>query len=275
MKPSYEIMTVDNIRYIRIPELMAAGLNHLFTTIDMNMRVNEHEENEEVAENLEKIYQAMDIYPEQFYFMDQKHSDWVSIVDEPELGRKYKFGHRNIGVDGLITAQKNYVLASTEADCVPIIFYDPVKKVQANIHSGWKGTFSRISRRAIKNMKMAYDVDPADLIVGVGPHIAAESYEIKDDVGDLFYGTFSEVDQFISYSNGRMLLDLEKAIEISLIEEGILKEHIYTVGLDTYAKKELLHSYRRDQEDSNLSACITTMLQPGEHFEPEIPETIE
>ena len=186
MQQSYEIITVDNIRYLRIPELYNQGLNHLFTSIDMNMKVTDSKEDRQVEKNLTKIYEVMDILPEQYYFMDQKHTDWVSIVDEVELGRKYNFGHRAVGVDGLITSQHNFVLSSSEADCVPVLLYDPVKKVQANLHSGWKGTLAKISQMAIKNFQLAYQVDPANLIVGIGPHIARESYEIQYDVADLF-----------------------------------------------------------------------------------------
>lgn len=272
MKLSHEVITVDGIRYIRIPELLEAGLNHVFTTIDMNMRVRDNAEDKKVEENLEKIYKAMDIYPEQYYFMEQKHTDWVAIVDEPELGRKYDFGYRNMGLDGLITSQKTYVLASTAADCVPIIFYDPIKRIQANVHSGWKGTFSRIARKALQHMNTAYEVDPADVLVGIGPHISTESYEIKDDVADLFYGAFLDVDEFLFEKDGKINLDLEKAILLTLEGEGVLSENIYSVGLDTFEEKDLLHSYRRDKKDSDLSACITTMLQPGEYFEPEEEE---
>ncbi len=270
MQRSSEIFTLNDKRFIRIPKLQEAGLNHLFTSIDMDMRITDNAgEDQKVAANLTEIYQALDISPEQYYFMGQEHTDWVSIVDQPELGRKYKFGHRAMGVDGLITAQHYYVLSSSAADCVPILMYDPVKKVQANIHSGWKGTLAKIAERAIKNMKLAYGVDPANVLVGIGPHIGCPSYEIQYDVADFYYGAFSNYQEIIfKDSDDRMTLDLEKAIETTLLASGVLPENIYTAGLDTFAESDLLHSYRRDKESSGLSAAVSTMMEPGEYFIP-------
>ncbi len=265
---SQEIVTVNQRRYIRIPKLIEAGLNHVFTSIDMDMRVTDSEADAKVADNLQNIYQDMRIYPEEYYFMKQEHTDWVSIVDEPCLGRKYDFGYRVMGVDGLITRQHNYVLCSTEADCVPVLIYDPVQKAQANVHSGWKSTLHKISERAIKYMKMAYDTDPADLIIGIGPHIARSCYEVQHDVSDLFSGVFPNYDEIILHDeSGKMTLDLAKAIETTLLDIGVLPENIYTTDLNTFAEKDLLHSFRRDQEDSGLMATISTLMQPGEYDE--------
>ena len=53
--------------------------------------------------------------------------------------------------NGLITNEKNLLLCTVEADCVPVYFYDPVKEVIAMVHSGWKGTVKRISEVTIQN----------------------------------------------------------------------------------------------------------------------------
>ncbi|NLJ71206.1 MAG: polyphenol oxidase family protein [Clostridiaceae bacterium] len=268
MTESHEIITVDNIRYIRIPELLQAGLNHVFTTIDLDMRPETSKFNQCFAENLEKIYQAMEIEPSQFYFMEQEHSDWVSIVDEKELGRKYPFGHRAMGIDALVTSQRHFALCSTVADCAPVLLFDPVQKVQANIHSGWKGTLAKISSKAVKNMVMRYQTDPADIIVGIGPHIERENYEIQDDVIELFYGGFANYEEIIFVDeNGKRTLDLRKAIASTLIKDGVQKENIYYVGLSTFAESDLLHSYRRDGENYGSNSAVSSMMLPGEIIE--------
>lgn len=268
MLVSREIITVNQRRYIRIPKLIEAGLNHVFTSIDIDMKVTDSEADGQVADHLQNIYQDMQIYPEEYYFMKQEHTDWVSIVDEPHLGRKYDFGYRVMGVDGLITAQHNYVLCSTEADCVPVLIYDPVRQAHANVHSGWKSTLHKITERAIKYMKMAYETDPADLLIGVGPHIHHACYEVQHDVSDLFSGVFQNYDEIILHDeNGKMTLDLAKAIETTLLDAGVLAENIYTADLNTFAEKDLLHSFRRDQETSGLMGTLSTLMQPGEYYE--------
>ncbi len=269
MKSSQEIIEINQRKYVRIPKLIEAGLNHLFTTIDMDMRVTDSEKDAKVAENLQKIYQDMQIQPEEYYFMKQEHTDRVSIVDKPKLGREYDFGYRVMGVDALITSQYHYVLGSTEADCVPILLYDPVKKAHANIHSGWKSTLHKIVSRTIDYMKLAYQTNPEDLIVGIGPHIACDDYEIQNDVGDLFKGVFSNHEEIILQDQGgRMTLHLEKAIETTLLDRGVLEENIYSANMNTFGNKELLHSFRRDQSESGLMATISTLMQAGEAYIP-------
>ncbi|HZJ68639.1 MAG TPA: peptidoglycan editing factor PgeF [Candidatus Eisenbacteria bacterium] len=268
MTESYEIITVDGVRYIRIPELLEAGLNHVFTTSDLNMTTTGPDVAERLTTNLEKVYEAMEIYPSQFYFMEQRHTDWVSVVDEEELGRKQSFGHRTMGMDGLITSQHEFALCSTAADCVPVLLYDPVKKVHANIHSGWQGTVKKIAQRAIKNMKLAYDIDPKNLIIGIGPHIAREDYEIQDNVAELYHGVYPNHHEIIFKSeDGKRTLDLAKAIETTLVNEGVLKENIYNVNLNTYKETELLHSYRRQADEVESMAAISSLLQAGEYVE--------
>ena len=67
-------------------------------------------------------------------------------------------------MDGLITDKKDNVLSLTFADCTPLYFYDPVKNVIGNVHSGWKGTYQEIAKMAVKSLVQNYDINPKDLI---------------------------------------------------------------------------------------------------------------
>ena len=83
----------------------------------------------------------------------QAHTDKIYNVDG--------FGNNNIldtlePCDGIITNKKNIVLATTNADCILLLFFDPVKKVIANIHSGWRGTLQQISVKTINEMQKKY-----------------------------------------------------------------------------------------------------------------------
>ena len=88
----------------------------------------------------------------------QKHTSNVKCIDQvvPQLTLK--------DVDGLITDKTNITLVTTNADCILFSFYDPVKKVIANVHSGWKGTLQRISVETVKKMKEDYGCEPKDII---------------------------------------------------------------------------------------------------------------
>ena len=65
---------------------------------------------------------------------------------KPELcSEKYK------ETDGLITNKPKTMLATTNANCILLLFYDPIKNVIANTHSGWKAnTFIQSRRRKLR-----------------------------------------------------------------------------------------------------------------------------
>ena len=71
-------------------------------------------------------------------------------------------------VDGLITNKENISLVTTNADCILFLFYDPVKKVIANVHSGWKGTFQKIAEKALLKMINCYRCSPEDIEIYIG-----------------------------------------------------------------------------------------------------------
>ena len=88
--------------------------------------------------------------------------------------------------DGLITNKKDLILSTTNADCILLLFFDPVKKVIANTHSGWKGTLKRISVKTVKKMKEEYGCNASDIICCICPSIRKCHFEVEKDVKDLF-----------------------------------------------------------------------------------------
>ena len=74
-------------------------------------------------------------------------------------------------VDGLVTDVPGICLVTFYADCVPLFFVDPVKKVIGLSHSGWRGTVKRMGQVTVDAMKEAFGTKPEDLIACVGPSI--------------------------------------------------------------------------------------------------------
>ena len=63
--------------------------------------------------------------------------------------------------DALITAQPGLLLAAQSADCVPILLADPVRRVAAAIHAGWRGTLARIAAKTVGRMRLECGTRPA------------------------------------------------------------------------------------------------------------------
>jgi len=96
-------------------------------------------------------------------------------------------GHREVdGYDALVTGQKDITLLIKIADCAPILFFDPRTGTIATVHAGRRGTEQGIARLMTEYLKRKYAVNPADLLVGIGPSICVNCYQI-DRTKDLHY----------------------------------------------------------------------------------------
>lgn len=162
------------------------------------------------------------------------------------------------GYDGMITDCDHTLLCTVEADCVPVYIYDPVKKAAAMVHSGRKGSAELISVNAVRLMQSQYASDPAEMVIAFGPCICKDCYEVGGEVLSEFYENFSqnEIESFaISKGNDKYLLDIKKAIKISLIKEGILEKNIIDNTPCTFESDNLC-SYRRDHGKDRMLTAI-------------------
>ena len=78
----------------------------------------------------------------------QVHGSRVAIIDRPWMTREELEGY-----DAFITNLSGVAIGVRTADCVPILLYDPVRRVIAAVHSGWKGTVLKISQGVIDRME--------------------------------------------------------------------------------------------------------------------------
>ena len=90
------------------------------------------------------------------------------------------------GILGLMTNSSGKVLCTCYADCVPLLFFDPVKNVIASVHSGWKGTIKLIGQETVFNMVNEYGSKVEDILVGIGPSIGPCCFEVQEDTYEQF-----------------------------------------------------------------------------------------
>lgn len=151
--------------------------------------------------------------------------------------------------DGLIGGHGE-VLVIKSADCLPVIVYDNIKECIAAVHSGWKGTANSIVKEAITKM-LSLGSSAADLKVYVGPHIQKTSFEVMDDVKNVFEKNFKYKDIILKKDEEHYLIDLGRVVSLDAISMGVKEENIYVSSLDTVTDKRF-HSYRRDKKDYGL-----------------------
>ncbi len=100
------------------------------------------------------------------------------------------------------------------ADCVPLFFLDPSKKVIGIAHSGWKGTAGKIGKKMIQRMNQEFCCRPEEILTYIGPAICEKCYEVEEDVTRFFEKDFF----YEGASQGKYQLDLCKANYFMLLQ---------------------------------------------------------
>lgn len=178
----------------------------------------------------------------------QRHSANVQVVTRKEAGRHVFYRPDPMVIaDGIITAEPGYMISSMESDCTPVYLLDPVRRVIGMVHSGWKGTAALISVKAVQLMEKEFGSRPEDVMIAFGPCICRDCYEVGEDLILPFSENFSEEERrefFRPKIGGKYLLDVNRAITISLVREGVREENIRSCGRCTYHETEF-YSHRR------------------------------
>ncbi len=256
----YKIVTKDNHRYVVIPELKNYGLNLCITTKDMDIGLKTNGDVDSINNNFDMIFDFMGVKPKERYSGYQVHGSNIECITNLNQGSFYDTGKVVYDTDGLITNIEGIALISRFADCTPVILFDPVKRVQANIHSGWKGTLQRIGAVGVDLMVDKYDSNPEDIIAILGPTIGEYDFEVESDVADQFKEEFDFHNDIIRQKNDiKFLIDLHTTNKRILLEKGIKEENLTIVDLSTFANEDLLHSYRRDKADFGLMGAVSIL----------------
>ncbi|MCQ2186130.1 MAG: peptidoglycan editing factor PgeF [Bacteroidales bacterium] len=177
----------------------------------------------------------------------QVHDNNVACVENPELTREDLEGF-----DALITSNPECAIAVRTADCIPILLYDPVKRVVAAVHSGWKGTVKRITAKCIFRMRMQYKCNPEDIRAVIGPGISVDSFQVGNEVVDTFKAADFDISKIYRWDGpkgdepmkGGHHLDLFKANRMILEEAGLRSENIQVSGIDTYTDDSFFSARR-------------------------------
>ncbi|MBQ7563979.1 MAG: peptidoglycan editing factor PgeF [Lachnospiraceae bacterium] len=182
---------------------------------------------------------------------NQRHTDRVLTVGTEDSGYGVTRPHTKEPFDAMITKDQGLVLCVHTADCVPIVFLDPVGRAAGIAHSGWVGTAGRIAGKTVRKMAEEFGCRPENILCAMGPYNHSCCYEVGEDVLERFSETFSDAEcaQLFSKKDepGKYLLDLGRGVSLSLRKEGVDPEKIYDSGYCTY-HTSLFSSWRRSRD---------------------------
>ena len=178
----------------------------------------------------------------------QVHGSRVAVVDRPGMTREELEGY-----DAFVTNLPGVAIGVRTADCVPVLLHDPVRRAVAAVHAGWKGTVLHIVQAAVDALRQEYGCSPSDLKAVIGPSIGPDSFQVGEEVAEMFKEAGFPMDEIWSFRgagdgspmSGGHHVDLWKANRWLLEQAGVPRENIQTAGIDTYTA-EAFFSARRE-----------------------------
>lgn len=234
-------------------KLSDLGLANLVGGSKYNFRYKT--QNKKVIEDVKDLLLEMKEEPSMIYSAFQDHTDHVKVPDM-ENTVKFAYGRIILNTDAMVTNEKNVALLIKMADCTPIILFDPVKKVQAVVHSGWRGTCKEISAKAAAKMESTFDCGRENIYAYIGPTISIEDYEVGEEVYKAFE-KFTNRDSFFEKKcSGKYHLNMKQANLDVLLRAGIKDENIELERESTFGNPHL-HSARYEGENYGLNAIIS------------------
>ena len=266
----------DDIEYLQFKRLLeydniilhcySLGTKVNFKTGNLNGKIPEKDYNKTIID-YKNLCDSMGCDYRNLVKGIQRHTNNVKSVygkinkDKPDFNlEEYE------NIDSLITNKPNLILSSTSADCISLLFFDPVKKVIANTHSGWKGTIRRISIKTVEKMIEEFACKKEDIIVCICPSIRKCHFEVDKNVKDMFLEEFKELGkenlkEIIEekISNRKWNIDTVLINKIILKNIGIKEENIIDSKICTMCNPKSLHSYRAEKENYGLNTALIVL----------------
>ena len=204
------------------------------------------DDTEHFTQNQQILCDKLGIDSEKLIIPFQTHGTEIREIDEAffQLSTHEKAEYL-YGVDALITQLPKVCIGVTTADCLPILFFEPIQKVIDVAHAGWRGTCARIAEKIVNILIDKFNCNPSDIRIVIGPSISVEVYEVGKEVVEDFENAGFDLSEIVEIRNNAYFLNLWKANQQLVEKVGILSEHIEIVGICTFTEYERFFSARR------------------------------
>ncbi|XP_015666570.1 laccase domain-containing protein 1 [Protobothrops mucrosquamatus] len=167
-----------------------------------------------VKENLRRLSQAAGFNPDMYHSMKVNHANDVWVMGRPQP-KSY---------DGIVTDQRGVTVAAPGADCIPLLFADPVRKVCGAAHSGWQGTLLGVSMAVVTAMVTEYGCKVKDILVVLGPSVGPCCFTLPKESARDFY----KIDPTCvrCFESPNPYVDIRRATRLLLEAGGVLPVNI-------------------------------------------------
>jgi YfiH family protein len=220
-----------------------------FDTLNLSHTTGDNAAN--VAVNLQRLHDALALDAMATVCASQAQADRVAIVSARHCGTCVT------GVDALLTNEPSVPLLLRFADCVPILFFDPVQRAIAVTHAGWRGTVTQIAAKTVQAMRDAFGTRPRDLIACIAPSIGPCCYRVSDDVIARVRAAFDNADELLIPHDGGAHFDLWQANARQLRAVGV--EQIEIAQICTAHRTDEFYSWRAESGNTGRFGALVAM----------------
>lgn len=228
----------------------------------LNLGAARGDEPAHVAENFRRFCAAVGADPAGLVKNHQVHSGLIRRAG-PADRLSDPAAPGTAQADGLITDQPGVCLTIFSGDCIPVLLYDPVRRVIAAAHAGWRGTAAGIAARAVEAMVRDYGCDPEHILAAIGPGIGPCCFETHADVPEgLRSGLGADAEGFIRPLPGgeKFRVDLKGANARFLVRAGLSPAHIALCSACTACRPDLFWSHRKLGARRGSMASVIQLL---------------
>ncbi|XP_036421336.1 purine nucleoside phosphorylase LACC1 [Colossoma macropomum] len=193
------------------------GISYISTLSSLNLFSSSRRRDSSVvvAENLRRLGLQAGFEPHQFHLAKVNHASdvWVMSKPAPE------------SYDGIVTNQPGVVIAAPGADCMPLLFTDPVAKVIGAAHAGWRGTLMGIAMATVNAMVLEFGSKLVNIVAVIGPSVGPCCFTMEQDSARKFQAIHPDCVR--NMDSPRPYVDIRLATRILLERGGLLPEHIH------------------------------------------------
>ena len=249
----------------------AGGVAHGFSTRlggvstgiyeSLNLGSTRGDDPEHVRENYRRFFAAVGADLSTVAMTNQVHSDVVRPVTTADI-KACLLDQEPYEADGLVTDIPGVALVIFSADCLPVLLYDPVRRVIAAVHAGWRGTALAIAGRAAARMVSDYGSSPGDIRAAIGPGIGPCCFETHGEVPAAMEEAYGPAAApFLRpFPGGKFRVDLKGLNALALTRAGVDPARIDTDGDCTMCLPEKYWSHRRLGDRRGSMAALIQLL---------------
>ena len=223
----------------------------------LNLGINRGDSRENVLENYRRFCAAVGADVESLVFSHQIHKDGIRVVTSADAGKGLE-RERDYDADALITDIPGLALVIFTADCIPVLLYDPVRRVVGAAHAGWRSTALSIAEKTARRMEEIFGCRPEDLLAAIGPGISRCCFETHEDVPNAMTEAMgaSALSAIEVLPTGKFRVDL-KALNVRRLESaGLDPAHIAVSPDCTCCMPEKYWSHRYTHGERGSQAAM-------------------